>query len=78
MVAYVAIYFPASGCWPFKAWGGDTARLGRDGDHRCQVVKLKILRDVNTQAAGARQCWLGWGKEGSGVLLSYWRRGSGQ
>lgn len=39
--------------------GGDTARLGRDGDHRCQVVKLKILSDVDSQAVGARQSWLG-------------------
>lgn len=56
MVIYVAVYFLACRRWPFKAWGGDTARLGRDSDHRCQVVKLKILSDVHTQAAEA-----GWG-----------------
>lgn len=42
-------------------------------DHRCQVVKLKILSDVNTQAAGARRTGWGGGRQaGSGVLLSYW------
>lgn len=27
-----------------------------DSDHRCQVVKLKIPSDVDTQAVEARQC----------------------
>lgn len=59
------VSFPAGGHWPFKAYGGDTARLGRDSDHRCQVVKLKILSDVDAQAAGARQCLL---RKGEGRL----------
>ena len=50
------VSFPAGGYWPFKIWRGDTTRLGKDSDHRCQVVKLKILSDVDAQAAGARQC----------------------
>lgn len=53
------LYFLTDGLWLFKAQGGDTARLGRDGDHRCQVVKLKILSDVDSQAVGAWQSWLG-------------------
>lgn len=64
------VSLPAGGCWPFKACSGATARLGKDSDHRCQVVKLKILSDVDAQAAGARQSWLGRGREGSGMPLS--------
>lgn len=53
------VSFSAGGRWPFKAWRGDTARPGRGSDHRCQVVKLKILSDVDAQAAGASPSWRG-------------------
>lgn len=57
------VSFPAGGCWPFKACGRATARLGRDSDHRCQVVKLKILSDVDARAPGSA----GWGGGGKSL-----------